>query len=69
MLVEQCALTYAYVFGKRPGCVLIGACALIRTNTVFFLQGQLGQISGKFAASKTVKLAAILLQQNRSCYM
>ena len=24
----------AYVFGKRPGCELIGACALIRMNTV-----------------------------------
>ena len=22
-------------FGERPGCVLIGACALIRMNTVF----------------------------------
>ena len=26
---------YAYVFWKRPGCVLIGACSLIRTNTVY----------------------------------
>ena len=25
---------YAYVFPKRPGCALIGACVLIRTNTV-----------------------------------
>ena len=25
---------YARVFQKRPGCALIGACALIRTNTV-----------------------------------
>ena len=25
---------YARVFRKRPGCALIGACALIRTNTV-----------------------------------
>ena len=32
--------------------------------TYFFLQGQLGQISSKFAASETVKLAAILLQQS-----
>ena len=26
---------YAHVFQKLQGCVLIGACALIRTNTVF----------------------------------
>ena len=26
--------TYARVFRKRPGCALIGPCALIRTNTV-----------------------------------
>ena len=25
---------YEFVFRKRPGCALIGACALIRTNTV-----------------------------------
>ena len=25
---------YAHVFRKPPGCALIGACALIRTNTV-----------------------------------
>ena len=25
---------HAYVFQKRPGCALIGGCALIRTNTV-----------------------------------
>ena len=25
---------YAHFFLKRPGCALIGACALIRTNTV-----------------------------------
>ena len=25
---------YAHIFRKRPGCALIGACALIRTNTV-----------------------------------
>ena len=35
MLDEQCALMR--VFRKRPGCVLIGACALIRTNTVIAL--------------------------------
>ena len=28
--------TYARVFRKRPGCPLIGACALLRTNTVLF---------------------------------
>ena len=28
---------YALVFRKRPGCALIGACALIRTNTVIKL--------------------------------
>ena len=26
---------YVHAFRKRPGCALIGACALIRTNTVF----------------------------------
>ena len=28
---------YAYVFQKRPGCALIGACVLIRTNAVMCL--------------------------------
>ena len=32
MLVEQCALMQ--VFGKQPGCELIGECVLIRTNAV-----------------------------------
>ena len=32
MLVEQCALTH--IFRKRRGCALIGACVVIRTNTV-----------------------------------
>ena len=32
--VEHCALIHS--FRKRPGCALIGACALIRINTVFF---------------------------------
>ena len=32
---SRAVCAYAYVFGKRPGCALIGgACALIRTNTV-----------------------------------
>ena len=35
MLVEQCALMH--IFRKQPGCVLIGACALIRMNTIFSL--------------------------------
>ena len=35
MLDEQCALMR--VFQKRPGCALIGACALIRANTVIFV--------------------------------
>ena len=26
---------YAHDFQKQPGCALIGACALIRTNTVY----------------------------------
>ena len=30
----QAVCGYAYVFRKRPGCALIGACALIKTNTV-----------------------------------
>ena len=28
---------YACVFQRRPGCALIGACALIRMNTVIDL--------------------------------
>ena len=32
---------YAIVFRKRPGCALIGACALIRTNTVVVLVSSL----------------------------
>ena len=32
--VEHCALIHS--FRKRPGCALIGACALIKLNTVFF---------------------------------
>ena len=34
---------YARVFRKQPGCVPIGACALIKTNMVFlklFFNGQ-----------------------------
>ena len=27
---------YAYIFGKRPWCALIGACALIGTYTVTY---------------------------------
>ena len=37
MLVEKCA--FMHIFGKRPGCALIGACALIRTNTVLEQEG------------------------------
>ena len=29
---------YVYVFRKRPGCALIGACALIRMDMVFLIQ-------------------------------
>ena len=40
---SRAVCAYAHVFQKRPGCALIGACALIRTNTVcnneFFLFG------------------------------
>ena len=32
---RRAVCAYARVFRKRPGCALIGACALIRTNTVF----------------------------------
>ena len=32
MLVGQCA--FVHIFWKRPGCGLIGACALIRKYTV-----------------------------------
>ena len=44
----QAVCAYAYVFWKRPGCALIGACAPIRTNMVVpqimcFLHSQ-GQI-------------------------
>ena len=31
----QAVCAFAYVFQKIPGCALIGACALIRKNTVF----------------------------------
>ena len=34
LLVEKCALMHMFFFQKRPGCVLIGACALIGINTV-----------------------------------
>ena len=27
----------AQLFQKQPGCALIGACALIRTNTVYIV--------------------------------
>ena len=33
MLVEHCALIHG--FRKQSWCALVGACALIRTNTVF----------------------------------
>ena len=33
MLIKQCA--FMHVFRKHQGCALIGACALIRTNTVY----------------------------------
>ena len=32
------ACACAHVFRKRPGCALIGTCALIRTKTVFLHQ-------------------------------
>ena len=32
--ISQKVCAYAHAFRKRPGCALIGACALIRTNTV-----------------------------------
>ena len=32
---RRAVCAYARVFRKRPGCALIGACALIRTNTVY----------------------------------
>ena len=34
---SRAVCAYARVFQKRPWCVLIGACALIRTNMVFDL--------------------------------
>ena len=33
----QAVCAYAYVFQKILGCALIGACALIRTNTVLLM--------------------------------
>ena len=36
MLVKQCALMNMF-FRNLSGCALIGACALIRTNTVIAL--------------------------------
>ena len=32
--VSRAICAYAHDVRKRPGCALIGACALIRTNTV-----------------------------------
>ena len=32
---SRAVCAYARGFRKRPGCALFGACALIRTNTVF----------------------------------
>ena len=32
---SRAVCAYAHIFRKRPGYALIGACALIRTNTVF----------------------------------
>ena len=31
---SRAVCAYAYVVEKLPGCALIGACVLIRTNTV-----------------------------------
>ena len=43
--VSQTVCAYDHVFRKQPGCVLIGACALIRTNMVsthyFYEYGQI----------------------------
>ena len=36
----QAVFAYAHIFRKRPGCALIGACALIKTKTVGLLIGQ-----------------------------
>ena len=33
-LASQAVCVYAHDFRKQPGCALIGACALIRMNTV-----------------------------------
>ena len=33
-IASQAVCAYAHYFRKRPRCALIGACALIRTNTV-----------------------------------
>ena len=38
----QAVCAYAYVFQKIPGCALIRACALIRTNTVFYGKVNIG---------------------------
>ena len=35
--VSRAVCAYAHIFQKRPGCALIGACALIRTITVHLL--------------------------------
>ena len=32
---SRAVCTYAHVSQKRPGCALIGECALNRTNTVY----------------------------------
>ena len=36
-IASRTVCAYAHVFQKLPGCALIGACALIRMNTVCHL--------------------------------
>ena len=33
--IRRAVCAYAHAFQKRPGCALLGACALIRMNTVY----------------------------------
>ena len=44
---SRAVCTYAHIFWKRAGCVLIVACALIRTNTV----------NGNYFTSNIIKIS------------
>ena len=37
---SRAVCAYAHIFRKRRGCALIGACALIRMNTVILIENK-----------------------------